>query len=73
MDLRSRLLAAVFAAVAALGGASVPARAADAVKVGEINSYSTMPAFTVPYRKGWELAVEEVNAGGGVLGGASSR
>ena len=27
-----------------------------------------MPAFTIPYRNGWELAVEEVNAAGGVLG-----
>ena len=27
-----------------------------------------MPAFTVPYRNGWQLAVEEINAAGGVLG-----
>ncbi|TDT90293.1 MULTISPECIES: ABC transporter substrate-binding protein [Azorhizobium] len=38
------------------------------VKVGEINSYSGLPAFTEPYRKGWQLAVEEINASGGVLG-----
>ena len=30
---------------------------------------STMlPAFTEPYRKGWQLAVEEVNAAGGING-----
>ena len=69
MNFRSGLVAAVIAAVAVLGGASAPARAADAVKIGEINSYSGIPAFTVPYRQGWELAVEEVNAGGGVIGG----
>ena len=27
-----------------------------------------MPAFTLPYRQGWQLAVEQVNAAGGVLG-----
>ena len=32
------------------------------IKIGEINSYSLLPAFTEPYRKGWQLAVEEVNA-----------
>lgn len=68
MDLRSGLLAGMLAAVAALG-AWEPARAADPVKVGEINSYSGIPAFTVPYRQGWELAVEQINAGGGVMGG----
>ena len=34
------------------------------VKVGEINSYKVIPAFLEPYRKGWELAVEEINKGG---------
>ena len=27
-----------------------------------------MPAFTEPYRKGWQLALEEVNAAGGING-----
>jgi branched-chain amino acid transport system substrate-binding protein len=43
--------------------------AQEPVKVGEINSYSRMPAFTLSYQKGWQLALEEVNAAGGVLGG----
>jgi branched-chain amino acid transport system substrate-binding protein len=38
------------------------------IKIGEINSYSSMPQFTAPYRQGWQLAVEEVNAKGGLLG-----
>src|SRR4030081_151269 len=38
------------------------------LKIGEINSYSLLPAFTEPYRKGWQLAVEEINAAGGVSG-----
>jgi len=42
--------------------------AAEPIKIGEINSYSRIPAFLLSYRKGWELATEEVNAAGGVLG-----
>lgn len=42
--------------------------AAQPVKLGELNSYKTFPAFLDPYRKGMELAVAEVNAAGGVLG-----
>jgi len=38
------------------------------IKIGEINSYSSMPQFTAPYRQGWQLAVEEINAAGGLLG-----
>jgi ABC-type branched-subunit amino acid transport system substrate-binding protein len=45
-----------------------PALAQDTIKIGEINSYKAQPAFLEPYKKGWELAVEEVNAAGGVLG-----
>ncbi len=46
----------------------VSAHAQDVIKIGEINSYKAQPAFLEPYKKGWELAVEEVNAAGGVLG-----
>jgi branched-chain amino acid transport system substrate-binding protein len=38
------------------------------IRIGELNSYKAQPAFLEPYRKGWELALEEVNAAGGVLG-----
>jgi branched-chain amino acid transport system substrate-binding protein len=38
------------------------------IRVGEINSYTAIPAFTLPYRNGFQLAVEEINAKGGVLG-----
>ncbi len=38
------------------------------IRIGEINSYSAIPSFTVPYRNGWQLAVEQINAAGGVLG-----
>jgi branched-chain amino acid transport system substrate-binding protein len=48
--------------------APLGAHAADPIKVGEINSYSRFPGFVLSYQKGWQLAVEEVNADGGVLG-----
>jgi branched-chain amino acid transport system substrate-binding protein len=55
--------------VAALAGAvAFAAQAQDTIKIGEINSYKAQPAFLDPYKKGWELGVEEVNAAGGVLG-----
>ncbi|HZQ74454.1 MAG TPA: ABC transporter substrate-binding protein [Burkholderiales bacterium] len=38
------------------------------VKIGELNSYKVFPAFLEPYRKGMELAVEEINAAGGAAG-----
>jgi branched-chain amino acid transport system substrate-binding protein len=60
---------ALLAAALMVGAAAVlPARAADPIKIGDINSYSTMAAFTIPYRNGATLALEEVNAAGGVLG-----
>jgi branched-chain amino acid transport system substrate-binding protein len=40
--------------------------AAQTVKIGELNSYKVFPAFLEPYKKGMELAVEEVNRAGGV-------
>ncbi len=60
---------------AVLGGAAtlaappiIRAQAQPPIRVGEINSYSTIPAFTLPYRKGWEMAQDEINMEGGVLG-----
>lgn len=62
-----RGLLVAFAGVLAVLG--VHAKAAEPVRIGEINSYSAIPAFTVPYRNGWKLAQDEINAAGGVLGG----
>ena len=45
-----------------------PALAQGAYKIGEINSYKAQPAFLEPYKKGMELAVEQVNASGGIAG-----
>ena len=59
---------ALVATFGVLFNAAAPAAAQDTIKIGEINSYKAQPAFLEPYKKGWELAVEEVNAAGGVLG-----
>jgi branched-chain amino acid transport system substrate-binding protein len=53
---------------AVLGCMATGAWAQGEIKIGEINSYSLLPSFTEPYRKGWQLAVEEINAAGGVDG-----
>ena len=39
------------------------------IRIGDINSYAKIKAFTEPYRQGMELALEEVNEAGGVLDG----
>ncbi len=56
------------ALVLALAGAALAAPVSAQIKVGELNSYKNFPAFLDPYKKGWELALEETNASGGVLG-----
>ena len=47
---------------------SLAAHAQGTIKIGEINSYKAQPAFLEPYKKGMELAVDEINAAGGVGG-----
>src|SRR3984893_11513180 len=42
--------------------------AEETIKIGELNSYKSQTAFLDPYKKGWEMAIEEINAKGGVLG-----
>ena len=61
-----------FLAATLLLGAALPSmaqnKAPSPIKIGEINSYSNIPQFTTPYRQGWQLAVEQINAAGGLLG-----
>ena len=38
------------------------------IRIGEINSYKSQPAFLEPYKKAMDLAVEEINAAGGING-----
>jgi branched-chain amino acid transport system substrate-binding protein len=56
------------ASVVTLATALVPAHAQGVIKIGEINSYKAQPAFLEPYKKGMELAVDEINAKGGING-----
>ena len=54
---------AVLLAVPSLAGA-------QAIRLGELNSYKQFPAFLEPYKKGMELALDEINAAlkpGGLL------
>jgi len=57
-----------FAVSLAVALGVTPAFAADPIRIGEINSYTALAAFTLPYKKGIELALEEINRAGGVLG-----
>lgn len=63
---RNRLLAGASALLAL--SFAMPALAQEPIKLGEINSYKVFAAFLDPYKKGMELAVDEINAAGGVLG-----
>src|ERR1700739_4915176 len=66
MKLTRRFITSALAAgVAAFAG---PAMAQQTIKIGELSSYKAFPAFTDPYRKGWQMALDEINAKGGVDG-----
>ena len=60
---RRALLAAAAGLMLAAG-----VQAQGTLKIGEINSYKAQPAFLEPYKKGMELAEDEINASGGLLG-----
>ena len=62
--LRNLIPLAVVATVAVF----TPAFAQTTIKIGELNSYKAAPAFLDPYKRGIELALEEINLAGGVLG-----
>ncbi|TVR96881.1 MAG: ABC transporter substrate-binding protein [Rhodospirillales bacterium] len=63
-----RLLGIAVAGLMMATGSATVSLAADPIRLGDLNSYTRLPAFTVPYRDGWILAMEELNAAGGVLG-----
>jgi len=62
------VLAALMTASILMLGMASSAPAADTIKIGEIQTYSKLTNFTFPYRNGWQLALEEINNAGGVLG-----
>jgi branched-chain amino acid transport system substrate-binding protein len=67
-SLDRRLFLAGATALTGIGAPAIARAQAAAIKIGEVNSYTAQPAFLKPYRQGWELAQEKVNAEGGVLG-----
>ena len=56
----------------AIGTLAAPAvlraQGTDPIRIGEINSYTAQPAFLGPYRNGWLLAQDQINAAGGING-----
>ena len=66
--IRRQLLARLLLSSAAAAGIAVPApaRAEDPIRIGEINSYKSQPVFTDGYKKGMQLAIDQINAAGGV-------
>ncbi len=65
---RRQIVRLVQAAAAGMLVALGSAHAQGTLKIGEINSYKAQAAFLDPYKKGMDLAVEEINAAGGVDG-----
>ena len=64
MNFRHAMWQVTLAAAGSVGAV----HAADTIKIGEINSYKAQAAFLEPYKKGMEMALEQINASGGVLG-----
>ncbi len=61
-----RLAVLATLAATALSLTSTAHSQSGTIRIGEINSYKAQPAFLEPYKKGMELAVEQINAAGGV-------
>ena len=68
MTTRRQIVVASAVAGVAAGLARAARSQSVPIRIGEINSYSTIPQFTLPYKLGWQLAVDEANAAGGLLG-----
>ena len=69
MPLARRQLLVTTAAIAST--LAVPVRAAEPIRIGDINSYTRMAAFTGPYLEGMQLGLTQVNARGGIDGPAA--
>ncbi|MCA3351588.1 MAG: ABC transporter substrate-binding protein [Roseomonas sp.] len=65
---RRALLAASAGLAAVATGRRAAAQGAP-IRIGELNSYSRMAAFCIPYRNAMQMAAEQINAAGGVMGG----
>lgn len=68
MKMTKVVLAVLTVVAVTFAGRIATAPAADTIKIGEIQTYSQLTNFTFPYRNGWQLALEEINNSGGVMG-----
>jgi len=68
MTKRHLFTLALSTSLAIATGFATQASAQNTIKIGELNSYKSQPAFLDPYKKGMEMALDEINAKGGVLG-----
>lgn len=68
MTMIRRTVLGALAALPLMGFGPQAAQAADTIVLGEVNSYTRLPAFTEPYKKGWQLAIDQTNAAGGING-----
>src|SRR5882724_666579 len=69
LAMRRHRVSATLGTLLLLTALAAPVAAQAPIKIGEVNSFSGIGApFTGPYRQAVEMAVEEVNAKGGVLG-----
>jgi branched-chain amino acid transport system substrate-binding protein len=66
---RGALAAGGGLAAASLVGLRAPRAQGTPIRIGELNSYSRMAAFSVPYRNAMQLAADAINRAGGVMGG----
>ncbi|MDE2577397.1 MAG: ABC transporter substrate-binding protein [Hyphomicrobiales bacterium] len=57
----------IISAVLSLCALAAPV-AAQNIRIGEINSYKAQAAFLDPYKRGMDLAIDEINQAGGVGG-----
>ncbi len=68
MTLNRRTLLAAASATVLARPALIRAQTSAPIRIGEINSYATQPVVNGPYRKGWELALSQLNDRGGLDG-----
>jgi branched-chain amino acid transport system substrate-binding protein len=63
---RRAVVGGLAAAPFALAGSGALAQGSGPIRFGELNSYSRMAAFALPYRNAMQLAVDEINKAGGI-------
>lgn len=62
------LLSALIVAMAFPVMAEDTASPPQPIKVGEMMAYTAAPGYSYPFREGWQMALEEINAAGGING-----